>query len=215
MYPTEKKSLNALGFNLQKRNILFLPIGLLLGIAAFVVGFYLRAFVTGERWNINTNIDFAKILNPLYWGLQAALVQEFVVRGYCFKKIIQLSNQTTAIIICGLVFIAMHNVWNGDINQFLGYSLLLFIGHLLFCAGLLRSGTIYFAIGLHWGNNLANSNLFTIGRTDTSIVFTTIPHPRNMNLSDFWLLFLLANIGFIMLIFLIWKWKPKRNVAIA
>lgn len=212
MYRTENKSLNALGFNLDKRNILFLPIGLFLGVAAFVAGFYLRTFVTGEHWNVNHDIIYSNILSQLYWVLSAAAVQEFIVRGYCFKKIIEMSNQTTAIIICGLVFIAMHNVWNGDIMQSFAYALVLFIGHLMFCEALLKSGTIYFAIGLHWGNNLASSNLFTIGRTDTSILFTTTPHPSNLNGTQFWLLFLLANIGFITLTFLIWKWTFKKNV---
>ncbi len=213
MYRTENKNLTALGVDLKRRNILLLPLGLLLGIAAFVVGFYVRTFITGERWNANSNIVYTAILRSLYWGLQAAAVQEFLVRGYCFKKIIQLSNQANAIIICGLVFIAMHNVWNGNINQALGYSLLLFIGHLMFCKALLQSGTIYFAIGLHWGNNLANSNLFTIGRTDSSLLFTTTAHPANLGLVQYWVLFLLANSGFIILTLLICKWKPTTSVT--
>ncbi len=62
---------------------------------------------------------------------------------------------------------------NGNIVQIIAYAATLFIGHLMFSEALLKSGTIYFAIGLHWGNNIANSNLFTEGRKDTSIIFTT------------------------------------------
>ena len=210
LYRTENKNLSALGFNFDKRNILFLPVGFFLGIAAFFIGFYLRTFITGEIWNINNKINYSNIFITLYWILQTALVQEFLVRGYVLKKLTEISNQTTAIIICGLAFIAMHDILNGNIMQVLNYALILFIGHLMFCAALLKSGTIYFAIGLHWGNNMANSNLFTIGRTDTSLLFTTIPHPGNLSALQFWLLFLLANISFIFLAFIIWKWKFKK-----
>lgn len=209
MYRTENKNLSALGFDFEKHNLLFLPIGLLLGIAAFVTGFYFRTFITGEQWNINDSINFQSIFQHLYWVLPTAAVQEFIVRGYCFKKIIEMSNQTTAIIICGLLFISMHNFWGGNIIQSLAFALVLFIGHLMFCAALLKSGTIYFAIGLHWGNNLANSNLFTEGRRDTSLLFTTNPHANNMGWTQFGLLLLLANIGFIILTLVIWKWKSK------
>jgi len=214
MYRTENKNLSALGFDFKKRNIMFLPIGLMVGIVAFVTGFYLRTFITGEKWNINYSLDYQQILQNLYWVLPTVAVQEFIVRGYCFTKIIDMSNQTIAIIICGLLFISMHNIWNGNIIQMLAFAAVLFIGHLLFCVALLKSRTIYFAIGLHWGNNLANSNLFTEGRKDTSIIFTTNLHANNMGWTQFWLLLLLANIGFIILTIVIWKWKIKKQIAI-
>ena len=211
MYRTENKNLSELGFDVNKRNITFLPIGFLLGIIAFVTGFYFRTFITGEQWNINYNLNYQHILQQLYWVLPTAAVQEFIVRGYIFKKIIEITNQTIAIIICGLMFIAMHNFWNGNIVQSLAFAAVVFIGHLMFCAALLKSGTIYFAIGLHWGNNLANSNLFTEGRKDTSILFTTNPHANNMGWTQFGLLLLLANIGFLILTLVIWKWKSNQN----
>jgi membrane protease YdiL (CAAX protease family) len=214
MFRTENRNLSALGFDLKKRNISFLPIGLILGIIAFVTGFYFRTFFTGERWNINHNINYKSILQQLYWVLPTAAVQQFIVRGYCFKKIIEMSNTTTAIIVTGLFFIAMHDFWNGNIVQIIAYAATLFIGHLMFCEAILKSGTIYFAIGLHWGNNLANSSLFTEGQKETAIIFTTNQHTNNMGWTEFGLLFLSANIGFIILTFLIWKWKPKQIVII-
>ena len=214
MYRSENKSLSALGVNLKKRNLLFLPIGLFLGIAAFVFGFYLRTFVTGELIHINSKITYSNIYRQLYWVLPTAAVQQFIVRGYCFKKIIEMSNQTTAIIISGLIFIAMHEFWNGNIAQIIAYSATLSIGHLMFCEAFLKSGTLYFAIGIHWGNNLANSALFTEGRKDTSLLFTTNQNAYNMGWSQFAQLFLLANIGFVVLTAVIWKWKPKNNITI-
>jgi len=121
-----------------------------LGIIAFAAGFYFRTFITGERWNINYNINYKGILQQLYWVLPTAAIQQFIVRGYCFTKIIEMSNQTTGIIISGLFFIGMHDFWNGSVAQIITYAATLFIGHLMFCEALLKSSTIYFAIGLYW-----------------------------------------------------------------
>src|SRR5438132_10319981 len=46
MFYTENKNLSELGFDLKRRNLLFLPFGLVLGIVAFVTGFYARTFIT-------------------------------------------------------------------------------------------------------------------------------------------------------------------------
>jgi membrane protease YdiL (CAAX protease family) len=214
MYRTENKNLSELGFDLKKRNIMLLPIGLVLGIVAFVVGFYLKTFVTGEHWNVNHGVQYEAIFQQLYWVLPMAAVQEFIVRGYCFKKIIEMSNPTVAIIICGLLFIAMHDFWNGNMVSGVAFAASLFIGHLLFSEALLKSGTIYFSIGLHWGNNLANGNLFTEGQRDTSLLFTTNQPVGSISLLQFALIFLAVNIGFCILAFLIWQWKPKRIVSV-
>lgn len=215
MYRTENKNLSALGFNLEKRNVLFLPLGLVLGIIVFATGFYLRTLITGEKWNINDDINYPVILQQLYWVLPTVVVQQFIVRGYCFKKIIEMSNQTTGILISALLFIGMHDFWNGNMVQVVFYAATLFLGHLLFCMALLKSGTIYFAIGLHWGNNLANSSLFTMEQKDTSIIFTTNQQASNLNWTQVGLLFLLSNIGFIILLLVIWKWKTKQKAITA
>lgn len=209
MYHTENKNLSELGFDLKKRNLSFLPIGLILGIIAFVFGFHLTTYITGEKWNLNRNIQYANILRQLYWILPTAVVQEFLVRGYCFKKLIEMSNQTVGIVVFGLVFIAMHDFWNGNLFNIILYSLTLFLGHLLFSEALLRSGTIYFSIGLHWGNNLANGVLFTDGQRDTSLLFTTNQLTGSIGWTTYVLIFLAANMGFLLLTYIIWKWRPR------
>jgi len=122
MLRTENKNLSELGFDLKRRNLFFLPLGLVIGIVAFLTGFYARTSVTGEHWNINHNIQYAAMFSQLYGILASAAVQEFIVRGYCFKKLIEMSNQTVAIIISGLVFISLYRRPERDIliiyNQF-------------------------------------------------------------------------------------------------
>lgn len=210
VYRTENSNLTALGFDLNKRNVLFLPLGLFLGVIAFLTGFCLRTFVTGENININDKINIANLFKQLYWVLPTAAVQQFIVYGYGFRKIIEMSNVTVSVFICGALFISMHEIWSGNIIGIGGYATTLFIGHLMFCQAQLKSGTIYFAIGLHWGNNFTSSNLLTEGHKDTSLLFTTNSNPIN-SYTQLILTVLLANIGFIILTIIIWKWKQRKS----
>jgi membrane protease YdiL (CAAX protease family) len=208
MYRMEKRNLSALGFDLQRRNLLFLPLGFLLGAVTYIIGFYATVLLLGRHLRFNQQFDYRGMLWNLYWVLPAAAVQEFLVRGYCFKKMVEMRGAVTGIIVFGLIFISTHDFWNGNLIQILIYSLTLFIGHLLFATALLRSGTIYFAIGLHWGNNFANSNLFTESSSSTSLFFIDNPSLSSIGLLLYLLVFLTANSGFILLTAGIWKWKP-------
>lgn len=216
-YRTENKTLSALGYDLQLYNLRFLPFGLLLGLLAFAVGFYLKIFLTGEKIHLNSKVNFYAILTQAYWVLPTVAVQEFICRGYCFKKLIEISNVTIANLIVGLVFISMHDVLGLNFVSALTYSLFLFFGHLVHSTALLKSGTIYFPIGVHWGNNLASLFLFTDKQNSTSILFTTRSAVENAGQHDtpLWglaLYLLVFNIGFIFLTLIVWKWPTKASL---
>ena len=213
-YCTEDKNLSALGFDLRKHNLRFLPFGLLLGLVAFAIGFCLKIFLTGEKLHLNNKVSFSAILMQAYWVFPTAAVQEFICRGYCFKKLIEMSNVTIANLIMGLVFVSMHNVFGLNLVSALTYTLFLFLGHLVHSTALLKSGTIYFPIGIHWGNNLASLFLFTDRQDGTTILFTTRSVLQNSGQQEgpLWglaLYLLVFNIGFILLTLIVWKWRTK------
>ena len=210
MYRTENKNLSALGFDLRPGNLLFLPLGLLLGFAAYFAGFCPVMLMVNGHWRVNPGVNYRSVLQQLYWVLPAAAVQEFLIRGYCYKKLIELSSVTTATVVLGLVFIFTHDFWNGGPMQMITYALTLFIGHLMLSAALLRSGTIYFAIGIHWGNNFATGNILPEGSGARSL-FVITNSTNNSNSSWLYLgVFLVANLGFIILTVVIWKWRRSR-----
>jgi membrane protease YdiL (CAAX protease family) len=215
-YRTEHKDLSALGFDLRWQNLRFLPLGLLLGLSAFVIGFCLKTFLTGEKLHFNHTLSYPNIVKQLYWVLPTAAVQEFICRGYCFKKLIEMSNVTIANIIMGIVFISMHNVFGLNISSAITYALFLFLGHLVHSTALLKSGTIFFPIGIHWGNNLASLFLFTSQQIPTSILFTTQPVGQaGTQDPPFWglaLYLLVFNIGFIVLTLIVWKWRRRATL---
>jgi hypothetical protein len=94
------------------------------------------------------------------------------------------------------------------------------IGYLLFSTALLRSGSIWLPIGIHWGNNFANSTVFTYNRTPTSWLYI-INHSYLQRLSAGQAigLFVAANIGaavVIGIICLAWRgrgWIDRSAVA--
>jgi membrane protease YdiL (CAAX protease family) len=197
LYRTEGKTLSALGLDIRPRNLLFLPLGLVLGIVCFAIGAYATTVITHFRYHLNPTVIVPSVAKLLYNVLPAAAVQELTARGYCFKKLIEMTGQPLAIIITGLVFIAMHDVFGGDIFNGIFYALTLFLGHLWLSAGLLKSATIYLPIGLHWGNNFATQTLFTHDASPTTILYTTDPPLTGLGWPSFVGIFLLANIGFL------------------
>lgn len=218
-YRTENKNLSALGFDLKPRNLYFLPFGLLMGLLAFVVGFWLKTYLTGEELHYNSQLAIGDILRNAYWVLPTAAVQEFICRGYCFKKLVEMSNVTIANLIAGIVFISMHDVFGLNIVSAITYSVVLFLGHLVHSTALLKSGTIFFPIGIHWGNNLANTYLFTNKQVSTSVLYTAQPLMQNptQQAQPLWGLpvyMLVFNIGFILLTVTIWKWRVERRTAL-
>lgn len=213
LYKTENKNLDELGFNFKGQHLKYLPIGLVLGILAVLVGYYLKCFLTGDKIILNQSINYQDILKQLYWILPTAAVQEFVCRSYGYKKLISIYNLRIANLVAVIVFVSMHNVFNIGIFGAIFYSISIIIGHFAFANALLRSGTIFFAIGIHWGSNVANNKLFTEEKLSTSILYlekAVQEESTGGNLLGILLYIAALNIGFILLWIFLKRWrKPK------
>jgi membrane protease YdiL (CAAX protease family) len=142
LYRTENKNLDDLGFNFKSQNLKFLPIGLILGILAVLIGYYLKCLLTGDIITANENINYQEIIKQFYWILPTAAVQEFICRSYGYKKLISTYNLRVANLVAIIVFVSMHNVFNIGIFGAIFYSISIIIGHFVFGNALLRSGTI-------------------------------------------------------------------------
>ncbi|SDP75269.1 hypothetical protein SAMN05428975_2515 [Mucilaginibacter sp. OK268] len=168
MLRSEGRDLSVLGFDLKGRHLVLIPVGLLLGITSYLLSFYVGALVRGDHIRVSQTIDGTMLLKEFWRVLPTAVVQDFIIVGYCYVKFIQLTNKLIATVAFGLFFIYLHDVWGSNIANDLFYASGLFVGYLMFSTALLRSGSIWLVIGLHWGNNFANSNLFTFTHTPTS-----------------------------------------------
>jgi len=208
MLHSEGQDLSALGFDMKVRHLVLIPAGLLLGITSFLLSFCVGALVRQDTITVNRMIDGTMLLKEFWRILPAAAVQDFIIVGYCYVKLIQITNKRIATMVFALFFISLHDVWGGNIVNSLFYASGLFIGYLMFSTAFLRSGSIWLVIGLHWGNNFANSHLFTFNPTDTSWLFINLQNQRNLTVWQAIGLFIALNIGAVSVISvtkLIWR----------
>jgi len=211
MLRSEGRDLGYLGFDMKVRHLLLIPAGLLLGIIAYLLSFYVGVLVRNEQIMISPMFNGNMLLNAFWRVLPTAAVQDFIIAGYCYVKLIELTNKRTATLLFGLFFICLHNVWAGNIVNALFYASCLFIGYLMFSTAFLRSGSILLVIGLHWGNNFANSYLFTFHRTATSWLFINSQQHHDLSVWQAIGLFIALNIGTVSVIAAIKVlWRPEN-----
>ncbi len=209
LFKTDKKSLTAIGLDLSIRNLSFLLLGLLIGAITLLGTKYARAVYAGESFAVTESINYETILYALYFILPTVAVEEFLFRGYLFKKTIEISNVITANIIFSILFMLIHVLDEQAMNnKGMMFSLIISIpvGHLLFATALLKSKTLFFPIGLHLGNNWATRHLITNTNNGDSFLYTI-----NNATFDTWPSFigfiLIFNGIFLLVTFLIWKWN--------
>ena len=209
LYRTEGKSIKAIGLNITAKHLLFLVLGLLIGITALGLENFFRSIYTGEHWNISSSIDQLALWKTLYFILPSVIVQELVFRGYLFVKTIEVTNVAIANVIFGILFMLVH-VLDRDVMQNTGQLIFLIvsipIGHLLFATALLRSKTLYFPIGLHWGNNWASSCLIGYGKNENTVFHINNPYVFQ-SWKSFIILLVIFNVFFLLVTFIIWKWN--------
>lgn len=208
LYKRENKTLHNIGVNLKIKNLILLPLGALIGASIYLIAKYLRTVYLGETFNISSEINTQNILYALYAILPTVAVEEFLFRGYLFKKTIEISSVIKANIIFSILFMSIH-VLDTDVLQNPGMIIMLTIsipvGHLLFATAMLKSKSLFFPIGIHLGNNWATRHLASMSNDGESIFYIT-----NKVSFDTWPSFttfiLLWNSILLIATFIIWKW---------
>lgn len=208
LYKRENKSLIEIGLNFNVKNLLLLPLGVLIAAGTFLFAKYVRAIVLGETLQISSEINVQTILFAFYFILPTVAVEEFLFRGYLFKKTVELGSVVKANILFAVLFTLIH-VMDDQVLNSPGIIVLLIIsipcGHLLFATAMLKSKSIYFPIGLHLGNNWATRHLVS-GSADGHSIFYVTDATTFDTWTRFILFLLLWNSIFLGVTFLIWKW---------
>lgn len=201
-------TLAEIGLNFKWKNLRFLPLGLLIGAAAFLAANIARSFYTGESISLSANTDYEIIFTSFYFILPTVAVEEFLFRGYLFKKTITASNVVVANIVFAILFTMIH-VLDDSVLSSPGYLMMLLIsipvGHLLFATALLRSGSLFFPIGLHLGNNWATRHLIS-DQADGQSILVVLDRVDFNTWPSFIGLLLIYNGVFLLVALLIWKW---------
>ena len=217
LYRTDGQNLSALGLNPTWRNSSYLFGGLALGVTTLVAATWLRTLYTGETWHISPLADPKAMMKGLYYILPTVAVQELMFRGYLFTKAISRYGVLWANVIFSIIFMLVHVV-DRDVLQNPAHVVMLAItipvGHLWFAAALLRSKTLFFPIGLHWGNNWAVQYLVGMSGSKQALFQVT-----NGTIFTTWLpliiVLIIFNVFFLLVTWTIWKGKfpLKRRVS--
>lgn len=208
LYKSDNKSLKSIGLNFSLKNISFLPLGILIGSLTFLGARCLRALYLGENIEISESINYSAILISFYFILPQAATEEFLFRGYLFKKTISITNVFIANVIFSTLFMLIHVLDESVLNNIPMLILLgvtIPVGHLLFATALLKSKTLFFPIGIHLGNNWSTRHLITDSASSDSLLYIS-----NKTTFETWTPFLitilLTNGVFLLVTFLIYKW---------
>jgi membrane protease YdiL (CAAX protease family) len=218
LYRLEGKNLSELG--LTGRSFYLLPIGLLIGIVYFSVLFGLQMVRNDIKIEFNNQFNGLLIFNGLLFLLGSVLIEEFIFRGYCFKKTYQELGIAKANWIFAFLFIVYHwmalNAW-GNWGMMLGLITTGF-GHLLFATAFVQSRTLFLPIGIHLGNNWAQRHFFSIksmgvgdsSSLEDSLFSITV---ANQNDSTFHTIgsYLVTFTCSLFATYLIWKWYNRNT----
>ncbi|MDD7914820.1 CPBP family intramembrane glutamic endopeptidase [Polaribacter ponticola] len=206
---SDNKKLSSFGIDFKTKNLKFFPLGILIGALVFLFAKYLRALCFGETLSLSTTFNYKNILNGFYIMLPMVAVEEFLFRGYLFKKTIEVSSILKANIVFSILFMLVHVFDSGVINS---VPMIIFtvitipVGHLLFATSFLKSKSLYLPIGIHLGNNWGTNHLVHKLNDGNSFFYIT-----NSARFDTWLSFivfiLLWNIFYLLITYIIWKWK--------
>lgn len=214
LYRMDRENLFPLGLTLSTKNLGYLCLGLLIGIVAMLAVSWLRTLYTGGDWRTSSAMDGAALGKSLYYILPTVMVQELMFRGYLFTKTISRLGVIWANVIFAFIFMLVH-VLDKDVLQqpvqMLFLAITIPVGHLWFATALLRSKTLFFPIGLHWGNNWAVQHL--VGKSDNPQTFFYLTgEPLFTTWIPFVILLLIFNGFFLLVTVFTWKW-PSRVKA--
>lgn len=217
LYRTDGKNLSALGLNPSLKNLSFLFLGLAIGVIALLAATWLRTIYTGEIWHLSSAVNTTVVIKSLYYILPTVMVQELMFRGYLFTKTISKTGVITANGLFAFLFMLVHILDHSVLQNPAQLIMLLVcipIGHLWFATALLRSKTVLFPIGLHWGNNWAVMHVAGLTDNEQSVFYLT-DQKIYTTWTPFVIMLLIFNVFFLAVTWLTWKGRwpfAKRMV---
>ena len=209
LYRTDGKSLKALGLNITIRHLFFLVLGLIIGAVALGLETLVRTIYTGEHWNFNSSVNQLALWKTLYFLLPSVVVQELMFRGYLFTKTIEVTNLVTANVIFSILFMLVHVLDKDALHntgQLIFLAVSIPVGHLLYATALWKSKTLYFPIGLHWGNNWASFCLIGYGKNE-NVIFPITNQQVFISWVPFVVMLVIFNVFFLLVTLIVWKWN--------
>lgn len=216
LYKREGKNLSVLGLIPTKRNVAFLPIGLLLGVFFYATGMYLVMLYKGLQISYNPAADYLVIAAGILFFIAGVMNEELIFRGYCFEQTVNRYGVIAANVVFALLYLVWHwFAWDAWGNYGLMLSAItVCIGHFLFATSYLRSGTLLLPFGIHLGNNWAVKHFAVYQSAEDPVTTSSIfivTGSAESSATDEVLTVIISIAWMLIFTWLIWKFTPKHR----
>jgi membrane protease YdiL (CAAX protease family) len=168
VYRLEREPMSELGLAPTVKRLGLGLLGLVVGAAMVAIRSFTVSGVFGGRVDLDLSV-------PVVFLLSSVLVEELLFRGYPFMRLVDARGRWTAIVVFAVAFGVYHWVQWGLWNQPVAMLFTLLstgTGHVLFAVAFLRGRSLWPAIGLHLGWNVADQALVVHGAPGTAAYLT-------------------------------------------
>jgi uncharacterized protein len=175
LWLTYRLNLEALGLLPNRRRLLDLAFGLLLGVVGCGSFFGLAALAAERNITLNPLYTLQHFGSAAGWHLRSVIFEELIFRGALLYVLIRKLGATKACLISAAAFGIYHWFTMGALgNPIMMLVLFLFTGFygVLFALSFARTGSLYLPIALHFGWNLVQAIAFTQGKGEQLLLMS-------------------------------------------
>jgi len=162
----EKQSLSVLGWQPSLQRMIQLLIGMLLAMILAGTFHLISARLNGTQWEKNPSFQLRELLNGLWWMIKSVLYEELIFRGALFYIAIKRLGITKGLWLSVIAFGIYHwfsyGAW-GQPFQMIFIFLITAAAGWMYSYAFIKTGSLYFTIGLHYGWNCMGSLVFSQG----------------------------------------------------
>jgi membrane protease YdiL (CAAX protease family) len=152
----DNKKIAYIGLHFSIPNLCYFISGSILAVVFSLIGIVFIGFTIGSSYSINPNFDVIYIIGGLLTSLlPLTIIEELLLRGFAYRKMIDLTNLTITNVVFCITVIVAHWYWWGVWQQpeKMFFATITASGHLMLGYAFLRSKTIYLPIALHLFGN--------------------------------------------------------------
>ncbi|GHN00919.1 hypothetical protein WSM22_24080 [Cytophagales bacterium WSM2-2] len=160
----ERKNLNALGFSPSKKRLAEFAIGVTFSVSYVTLTNWFGTCFTGNSYRINEAYTFSDFLSAIYFVFKSVAFEDLIFRGALFYILVSRLGVPKALVISSVAFGLYHWVSFGVFGQPVPMIFVLVITGLAgftFAYAFIKTGSMYLAVALHLGYNIASMIIFS------------------------------------------------------
>lgn len=176
----EREKLAVLGWGPSRERIFQLFTAIVLAIVMATIYHLVSGIISGTEWQQNPLFRIRDLLNGLWWMLKSVIYEELIFRGALFYIALKRLGVKKALWLSATAFGIYHWFSYGAFGQPIQMIFIFLItaaAGWMYAYAFVKTNSLYFPIGLHFGWNLIGSLLFSQGSIGKHILIP-ITYPQ-------------------------------------